>query len=165
METIEYKGRKYPQLQTMGNAAQFAIPFALHICKGKGYDIGCNRPEWALPGARPIDLEFDDEWHANNLPDGIVDYIFSSHCLEHVPDWVGTLLYWTAHIRPRGDLFLYLPHYLQEYWRPWNNRKHVNVLTPEIVADALLSIGYRDVFTTGPDLNSSFIVTGTKAAL
>ena len=43
-----------------------------------------------FPGSTPIDLDFDDPYHADNLPDGEVDYIFSSHCLEHVPDWAGT---------------------------------------------------------------------------
>ena len=93
MQVVEYRGDVYPQFQTVGNASQFAIPFAKHVCNGKGYDIGCMKPEWAFPGATPIDLDFDDPWHADNLPPVPVDYIFSSHCLEHVPDWVETMNY------------------------------------------------------------------------
>ena len=73
MNTIHYKGENYPIFQTEGNASQFAIPFAKHFCKGVGYDIGCNRVEWAFPGAKPIDLLFDDEWEAYNLPEEKVD--------------------------------------------------------------------------------------------
>ena len=86
IESINYKGSEYPSFQTIGNASQFAIPFAKHVCKGYGYDIGCMKKEWSFPGSTPIDLDFDDPYHADNLPDGEVDYIFSSHCLEHVPD-------------------------------------------------------------------------------
>ena len=158
MDTISFKGKQYPLFQAEGNAAQFAIPFAKQLCKGEGYDIGCNKPEWAFPGATPIDIEFDDPWDANNLPDGFVDYIFSSHCLEHVPDWVGTLSYWVDKIFAGGTLFLYLPHYDQEYWRPWNNRKHIHVLTPEIVSHCLKALGCIEVFASERDLNHSFIV-------
>jgi len=55
MDLVEYKNKKYPRFQTIGNASQFAIPFAKYFCQGHGYDIGCNRVEWAYPGAVPID--------------------------------------------------------------------------------------------------------------
>ena len=83
IETIEYNNKIYPKFQTKGFAAQYVHPFAKNVCVGMGFDIGCNRNEWCFPGAVPIDLEFDDEWHALNLPYN-VDYIFSSHCLEHI---------------------------------------------------------------------------------
>ena len=94
---IEYKGNTYPAFQAEGNAAQFAIPYAKHVCIGKGVDVGCNRLEWSYPGSIPVDpiingysaLEFPND--ANEL-----DYIFSSHCLEHVEDWVGVLDYWRS---------------------------------------------------------------------
>ena len=110
-EAVFYKGEYYPKFQTEGNASQFAIPFAKHFCSGVGYDIGCNRLEWAFPGATPIDLLFDDPWDAYNLPDEKVDYIYSSHCLEHLPDWVEALDYWASKLKSGGALFLYLPHY------------------------------------------------------
>ena len=76
IETIEYNNKIYPKFQTKGFAAQYVHPFAKNVCVGMGFDIGCNRNEWCFPGAVPIDLEFDDEWHALNLPYN-VDYIFS----------------------------------------------------------------------------------------
>jgi predicted SAM-dependent methyltransferase len=162
METIEYKGQLYPKLQSVGNASQFAIPFAQHFCKGIGYDIGCNRIEWSLPGSIPIDIAFDDPYEAYNLPEQSVDYIYSSHCLEHLTDWVAALDYWTSKIKPGGTLFLYLPHYDQVYWRPWHNRKHRHVLTPQIVKDYMQDAGYDPIFVSEKDLNYSFMVVGTK---
>ena len=162
MQTIEYKGDLYPEFQAQGNASQFAIPYAKHFCKGVGYDIGCCKQEWAFPGATPIDLSFDDQYDANNLPAFQVDYIFSSHCLEHVDDWVETLQYWTEKVKSGGVLFLYLPHYDQIYWRPWNNRKHRHAFVPQIIVDFMKENGYTKIFSSQRDLNHSFIVVGEK---
>jgi len=162
MQVIEFKGHPYPEFQSQGNASQFAIPFAKYFCKGNGYDVGCMKPEWAFPGAMPIDVDFNDPYHADHLPEGQVDYIFSSHCLEHVPDWVSTLIYWTEKIKSGGVLFLYLPHYDQRYWRPWNNRKHHHVFIPEFLVDFMQENGYTNVFHSQRDLNHSFCVVGEK---
>ena len=55
IDVISFKEHNYPAFQGKGNAAQFAIPFAKHVCTGKGYDIGCSKDEWKYPGAVPID--------------------------------------------------------------------------------------------------------------
>lgn len=161
MKTLNYKNKLYPHFQSVGNASQFAIPFAKHFCEGEGFDIGCNRLDWAFPGSHPIDLIFNDEWDAYNLPYE-VDYIYSSHCLEHLPDWVKALDYWTSKIKIGGTLFLYLPHYDQEYWRPWNNRKHLHVFNDEIIKDYMLDRGYTNIMSSGRDLNCSFMIVGEK---
>ena len=164
IETIKYNGKEYPQHQANGNGAQFAIPYAKHYCKGVGYDIGCMKKEWAFPGAIPIDIEFHDGFHAMNFPlIGVdVDYIFSSHCLEHIPNWVEVLEYWYSYLRVGGVIFLYLPHYDQEYWRPWNDRKHVNIFTPEIIKDWMKSKEFKNIFCGERDLNYSFMIVGEK---
>ena len=161
-ETILHDGIHYPLFQSQGNAAQFAIPFAKHLCQGEGLDIGCMKKEWSFPGSHAIDLDFDDPWEAMNLPDKKYDYIFSSHCLEHLPDWVGVLDYWRDHLKSGGCLFLYLPHYSQTYWRPWNNRKHVNILTPTYLKNYMEARDYKHIWTTGPDLNNAFYAVGIK---
>lgn len=162
IETISYKGREYPAFHAKGFAAKYAFPFAKEVCSGVGFDIGCMKKEWAFPGAIPIDLSFEDGFHAMNLPDVAIDYIFSSHCLEHIPDWVGALDYWLAKLKPAGVLFLYLPHYEEEYWRPWYNRKHVSIMTPEHITDWMLARGMKHVFNSNRDMNNSFVVMGEK---
>ena len=162
IKTVEYQNDIYPIFQTIGNASQFAIPFALQICKGYGYDIGCMKKEWSFPQSVPIDLSFDDEWDADNLPPQNADYIFSSHCLEHVDNWVDTMNYWHTRLNDGGVLFLYLPDYSQKYWRPWNNRKHKHVFTPQIIKDYLIDMGYKNIFVSGIDLNNSFMCIGEK---
>lgn len=162
IDTIGFNGEIYPAFQSEGNAAQFAIPFAKQVCKGSGYDIGCGKLEWAFPGAMPIDPAIDSLWHADKLPLSQVDYIFSSHCLEHVDDWVATMDYWYDALRDGGTLFLYLPDYSQEYWRPWNNRKHQHVFVPQIIFDYMTDKGYENLFVSGVDLNNSFMAMGEK---
>lgn len=158
IEKIDFKTAQYPKFQSEGFAAQFAFPFAMKLCKGEGLDIGYSKPEWKLPGAIGIDLfkmchpngeEHKSDWNATCIQDrGGYDYIFSSHCLEHLNDWVGVLNYWISRIKPGGVLFLYLPHPLQIYWKPWNNRKHVNILHPQDL---------RAYFFDHPDIDYSLV--------
>lgn len=163
IETVKYGCYKYPLFQTEGHASQFIKPYAKHLCRGRGLDIGCHKLEWALPDAIPIDLTLEDEYDAYNLPSGKYDYIFSSHCLEHLSDWVKALEYWTEHLAKGGVLFLYLPHYDQTYWRPWHNKKHKHVLTREVIIDFMLDNGYKNIFSSERDMNHSFAVVGEKS--
>ena len=158
---IEYKKNKYPSFQSQGNAAQFAIPYAKHVCEGKGVDVGCNKLEWSFPGSLPVDPAIN-EYDALNFPYDDLDYIFSSHCLEHLYDWVDVLDYWTSKLKIGGVLFLYLPDYSQEYWRPWNNRKHLNIFSPTILKDYLEDKKYNNIFTSQVDLNNAFMVMAEK---
>lgn len=162
IEKIIYKNNEYPKFQSEGNAAQFAIPYAKHVCVGEGYDIGCMKKEWSFPGSTPIDLSFNDGFDANNLPKNNVDYIFSSHCLEHIPNWVETMDYWYDVLKIGGVLFLYLPDYSQVYWRPWNNRKHYNIFSPQIIEDYMIDRGYHNIFKSSIDLNNAFMIFGEK---
>lgn len=162
MKLIEFNGRKYPEFQSKGNASKFSIPFAMEFCNGFGYDIGCMKKEWSFPGSVPIDITFDDDWHALNLPEKDVDYIFSSHCLEHLDNWVKVMDYWYDTLKPGGVLFVYLPDYSQEYWRPWNNKKHIHILSEKIITDYMEQKGYINIFSSGIDLNNSFTVVGQK---
>lgn len=164
IDTIFFKGIQYPKFQAEGFASQFAIPFAKHVCKGKGVDVGCNRIEWSFPGSITVDPAINIQYDALNFPEDAfeLDYIFSSHCLEHLNDWVSVLDYWTTRLKSGGVLFLYLPDYSQEYWRPWNNRKHLNIFTPEIIFDYMNDNGYKNIFKSGIDLNNAFMIMGEK---
>jgi hypothetical protein len=161
IEVINFKNKDYPKFQTIGNSAQFVIPYAKHICNGVGIDVGCSKIDWAYPGALIVEPTING-YDALNFPYDNLDYIFSSHCLEHVDNWVDVLDYWTTKLKSNGVLFLYLPDYTQEYWRPWNNRKHKNIFTSEIIKDYLNDNGYYNIFYSGIDLNNSFTIIASK---
>lgn len=162
--TITHRNINYPAFQATGNAARFCMPFALEVCKGTGFDIGYSKEEWKLPGAHGIEPDINPHFHAENLPATIlVDYVFSSHCLEHVHNWVKCLDYWSQVIKPGGVLFLYLPDYSQTYWRPYHNRKHIHSFTPAIIKDYFEASGmYKNIFVSGIDANNSFTAFAEK---
>ena len=166
--TIEHQGKQYPAFQSEGFAAQFAFPFARKVCKGHGIDIGCNRPEWAYVDADGVealrvDPVISPAFDAYALPPSKFDYIFSSHCLEHLRDWVEALDLWAKSLKRGGVLFLYLPHPSQSYWRPWHNRKHIHSLEPATIRQYLIDRGWNKIFVTDADLNNSFTVIAEKA--
>ncbi len=157
IETITYKESTYPKFQSEGFAAKFAFPFAEQVCKGIGYDVGCNRYEWAFPGSILVDpLLTEGKYDAYELPALQVDYIFSSHCLEHLRNWVEALDYWKTKLKKGGVLFLYLPSPTQKYWKPWHNRKHIHSLYPDMIKEYLQDNGWIKIFVSGEDLNNSF---------
>lgn len=161
IETITFNGKEYPIIQTIGGAALWVREIAKQYCIGSGYDIGFSRDEWKLPGAVGIDEVHTAPFNAMNLP-CIMDFIHSSHCLEHVKEnWYNVLDYWLTKIKVGGILFLYLPHKSQEYWLPENNRKHIHSFTGKEIELYLTKLGHK-VMRSGVDLNNSFVVVCEK---
>jgi len=97
------------------------------------------------------------------LPEGIFDYAFSSHLLEHLADPVAAIEHWKTRLRAGGVLFLYLPHPEMTYWRPQNCRKHLHIFHPADIAEMLRDLGFVDVLHGERDLAWSFPVVGFKA--
>lgn len=153
---FEYRGNQYPEYLKHGAASTFIRPVALHFCKGAGLDVGGGK--WPLPGAVCVDLRNGQD--AMSLPGGVYDYVFSSHCLEHLPNTVAALEHWKSRIRPGGVLFLYLPHPDMEYWRPQHCRKHLHNWWPDEMALILSDLGFVDVINSERDMYWAFTVVG-----
>jgi len=154
-----YKGILYPEYLKHGNANAFIKPYAEHFCKGEGLDIG-GFFKCTFPGAKSINILNSDGFDAYHLPDEKYDYIFSSHTLEHLHDYVGALKLWREHLKESGVLFLYLPHPDMEYWLPQNNRKHLHLFYPKDIHKLLEGLGFRHVLHSERDFFWSFIVMG-----
>lgn len=153
----EYRGGRFPDYLKTGNACQFIAPAAQNFCKGSGLDVGAGK--WPLPGAKPIDLTNGGD--AMNLPAGQYDFVFSSHCLEHLANPVAAIEHWKTRLMPGGVLFLYLPHPEMSYWLPQNNRKHLHAWQPREMARLLGDLGFVNVIRTdGYDSYWSFMVVG-----
>ncbi len=155
---FEYRGCLYPDAIRRGNAMRFIQTMAQEFCRGEGLDIGAGA--WPLPGATPVELKNGGD--GNGLPAGRWDYIFSSHCLEHLVDPISALEHWKSRLRPGGVLFLYLPHPEMTYWLPQNNRKHLHSWMPHDMARILCDLGFVDVINGDRDLAWSFPVVGFK---
>ena len=156
---FDYRGETFPDYLKRGNACRFIVPTALEFCKGRGFDVGAG--PWPLPGAIPVDLGHDvDAYH---LPEGDgLDFVFSSHCLEHLSDPVAALEHWRDCLVDGGCLFLYLPHPAMRYWNPQHCRKHLHLFHPEDVAQMVRDLGFVNVIHGERDLAWSFAVVGFK---
>lgn len=155
---FSYDGALYPEYIRNGNACRFILPMAQHFCQGVGVDVGCG--DWPMPGAIPIELKHGGD--AMTFEHTNLDYVFSSHALEHLADPVGALLHWKRALKPGGVLFAYLPHPDMRYWNPTRNRKHLHMWTPEQMADMFLDVGLVNVIFSGRDLAWSFACLGIK---
>lgn len=163
INTIEHNGNIYPAFQANGNAARFCMPFAMEVCTGTGFDIGYCKEEWKLPHAIGIEPAIDNRFDAMNLPDIKVDFVMSSHVLEHIPNWSGALNYWMTFLKKGGTLFLYLPDFSQTYWNSWNNKKHIHNFEPHILRRFLIDSGnFKNIFVSGVDAYNSFICMAEK---
>lgn len=122
-----YLWNSYPDYLAHGNAAQFIQDKALQYCHGKGLDIGGGK--WPLAGAIVVDDGQDmNAYNLSSVADNSLDYVFSSHCLEHLARWEDALALWIRKIKAGGILFLYLPHASMKMWQPggpWVRDNHV----------------------------------------
>jgi predicted SAM-dependent methyltransferase len=71
--------------------------------------------------------------------DGEMDWLWSSHLLEHLWSWQLALEDWVRVLRPGGILGLYLPH-ADYYDNAWNS-DHKHALRPDLVGHVLERLG------------------------
>ena len=155
----KYKNKVYPDYLKNGNAQNYISIIAKQFCKGQGLDVGGTR-DWCLDGAKFINKS--SIYNAYNLPDKKYDYIFSSHTLEHLENYINALLIWKYHLKRNGVLFLYLPHPEMEYWLPQNNRQHLHIFYPKDIVKLLEDIGFKNVLYSERDMFWSFSIIGFK---
>lgn len=89
---------------------------------GMGIDIGCGRDP--LPGAIEFDKVINNK-DAHNLKefnDGYFDYVYSSHCLEHLEDPATALDEWWRVIKPGGYLYIAVPDFALYEKRIWPSK-------------------------------------------
>jgi SAM-dependent methyltransferase len=78
------------------------------VLKGKGIDIGCG-PDPVTPEARRFDIEHGDANVISQYVKEQFDFVFSSHCLEHMHNPRTTILDWWKLVAPGGHLFVVVP--------------------------------------------------------
>ena len=112
----------YPEWLNYGDAISHIKGKALLHCRGYGLDVGAS--DWPFPGAIAIHNENERE----KFNEGPFDFLISSHCLEHIPDWQSELKLWASSVKVGGTVFIYLPHPQMEMWKPgswWVGDNHV----------------------------------------
>lgn len=103
------------------------------LLQGKGIDIGSG-PYPVVQNAEPFDVIHGD---ADNILDyvkqvGEFDFVFSSHCLEHMKDPYKAISDWWKLVRPGGAMIFIIPDedlYEQGYWPSIFNGDHKHTFT------------------------------------
>ena len=96
------------------------------ILAGKGLDIGAGADPIA-PTAQVFDLQHGDAGRIDEFLNDSYDYVFSSHCLEHMQNPPDALRRWWSLVRPGGHLILIVPEetlYEQGFWPSLFNDDH-----------------------------------------
>jgi len=119
--------------------------------QGKGLDIGCGKAPLSSAVFNGITelVEYDYEVsHENdgnvcsNLEDDTFDFVYSSHCLEHMDDPFSAWKHWVRVCKPNGIIFTSVPHeifYEKCNW-PSQFAPHNTSWTLEWESDLLKSI-------------------------
>lgn len=92
---------------------------------GRGLDIGCG-PD-PLPGAEKWDVQDGDAEYLATIHDESFDYVYSSHCLEHMRNAPGALRNWARVVKRGGFLFIVVPEwtlYEHSQWPSPHNPDH-----------------------------------------
>lgn len=128
--------------------AHLIVPYT----RGRGLDVGCglerayphmigvdNGNHWGERSAAQIHSEADD---LGLFADRSMDFVFSSHTLEHMADPLKTLREWWRVIRPGGHLVLYLPHrdLYPRIGQPGANPDHKHDFHPDDIVGLMRSV-------------------------
>jgi SAM-dependent methyltransferase len=76
--------------------------------QGRGIDIGCGADP-VTPDARRFDINDGDANEASKFVKEQFDFVYSSHCLEHMHNPRTTILDWWKLVKPGGHLFVVVP--------------------------------------------------------
>jgi len=111
------------------------INFTRSYFVGSGLDIGGNPDPLLLyaelfcrmAGVRTWDWEDGDAQFLASVPDNSIDFVHSSHCLEHLVDPREGLKNWLRVTKPGGHLIITIPDedmYEQGVWPSTHNTDH-----------------------------------------
>lgn len=135
-----------------GNEAQKIKYDIVPYTRGRGLDIGCgpykaythfigvdNGHHWGTQGADVVSEATDLSIFADNS----LDFVFSSHLLEHIQDTQAALKEWFRVIKPGGYLCLYLPDdkLYPKVGERGANPDHKHNLNQRIVLDHMRNVG------------------------
>ncbi len=98
---------------------------------GDGLDIGYGG-DLVVPNARGWDMVDGDAQELLGLKNESFDFVYSSHCLEHVRDPLEALLNWWRVLKPGGYLIFAIPDedlYEHGIWPSVYNPDHKNTFT------------------------------------
>lgn len=144
-----------------GNEAAKILWELPRYTRGFGLDLGCgpqkafehfigvdNCEDTKLFGTPIVpDVRIKDATDLRIFSDSSVDFIFSSHLLEHIQDTEKALREWWRLIKVGGHLCLYLPHkdFYPNRGQEGANPDHKHDFLPEDIVTIMRKVGYWDL--------------------
>ena len=101
--------RHYVGETTLAHNRREREEFFDKYCQGEGLDVGYGG-DIIVPECAGWDLRNGDAQYLNGIPDESFDFVYSSHCIEHMDNVRVALQNWFRVVRHGGYLLLYLPH-------------------------------------------------------
>ena len=151
--------------------------------RGRGLDLGCGnyKPFEHFVGVdngdhcRKFGWTSAANFHVDTcekldmFASGAMDFVFSSHLLEHLKNYKGALKEWWRIIRPGGYLVLYLPHkeFYPNIGSEGANPEHVHDFLPEDIVAVMRGLGGWDLVRNedrNEDREYSFLQVYRKAS-
>jgi len=96
--------------------------------KGKGLDIGAGADPLSVPygTVKAFDRAQGDAQYLKKVKDEAYDFLYSSHCLEHLKDVPTALRHWARVVRPGGYLYIVVPDFTLYEKEQWPSRKNLD---------------------------------------
>lgn len=148
-----------------GNESGKVLWELVRYTRGRGLDLGCG-PSKAFPHFIGVDSFKDTELFGIQMKPDVVcdvtkldlftsasmDFVYSSHTLEHIVDHQSALKEWWRLVKPGGYLCLYLPHrdFYPNIGTDGANPDHVHDFDPQDIVDAMRDIGSWDLLRNEP---------------
>jgi SAM-dependent methyltransferase len=96
------------------------------VLRGEGIDIGCGTDP-VFPDVTQFDVAQGDANQVSRHVDRLFDFVYASHCLEHMVDPRLAIEEWWRLVKPGGVLFFIVPDedlYEQGFWPSRFNADH-----------------------------------------
>jgi SAM-dependent methyltransferase len=133
------------------------------ILLGTGLDIGAGKDP-VSPGAIVFDKQDGDANKIDELLKNQFDWVFSSHCLEHMLNPWDAILRWWKLVKPGGHLIVLVPDedlYEQGFWPSIFNTDHKHTFTLKETSWSPVSINVNTLLSSLPDSEVVSIETQT----
>jgi predicted SAM-dependent methyltransferase len=143
-----------------GNESGKILWETVQYTRGQGLDLGCG-PNKVWPHAIGVDnytatAQFGTPMKPDVVSDcaklqvfgsASMDWVYSSHLLEHIQDTAAALKEWWRVLKPGGHLILYLPHkdHYPNIGQPGANPDHKHDFLPQDIVDHMRDVGAWDL--------------------
>ena len=148
---IEYK--KYPYYFLVGNASSYCLEEAEIYCEGRGVDVGGSI--FPMKNARIIENNIEE--NALNIveEDDSLDFVFSSHCMEHLTLSEQKLFFKESYrvLKPDGIFYIYMPVVNASFWKEEYMKVHKSITSTQELTKIARNVGFTPLkIQTLPDL-------------